>query len=285
MSKLKIAIQKSGRLNEGSLSLLKECGIKIENGQDQLLTEASNFPLELLYLRNGDIPQYLKDKVVDIAIIGENTLIEKQAIDLQSISLGFSKCRFSLAVPRNVEFKSVKDLEGKRIATSYPHTVREFLKREGIRAQIHEISGSVEISPNIGLADAICDIVSTGSTLFKNGLKEVYTIFKFEAVLAVNPNLSSEQKQILDRLVFRIESVLRARNTKYIMLNAHKKDVANICDLLPGLKSPTIIPLEEPDWVSIHSVILEDDFWNIIDQLKQLNAENILILPIEKILI
>ena len=188
-------------------------------------------------------------------------------------------------MPRNAEFKSIKDLENRRIATSYPHTVQTFLDREGIKAKIHEISGSVEISPNIGLADAICDIVSTGSTLFKNGLTEVYTIFKFEAVLAANPNLSEKKKEILTRLIFRIESVLRARNTKYIMLNAHKKDVENICSILPGLKSPTIIPLEEPDWVSIHSVILEDEFWDLIDQLKQNNAENILILPIEKILV
>ncbi|WP_018110068.1 ATP phosphoribosyltransferase [Bacteroides propionicifaciens] len=285
MEKLKIAIQKSGRLNEGSLALLKECGIKIENGKDQLLTQASNFPMEVLYLRNGDIPQYLKDEVVDIAIIGENTLIEKNAEELKTLSLGFSRCRFSIAVPRNAEFKSIKDLENRRIATSYPHTVQTFLDREGIKAKIHEISGSVEISPNIGLADAICDIVSTGSTLFKNGLTEVYTIFKFEAVLAANPNLSEKKKEILTRLIFRIESVLRARNTKYIMLNAHKKDVENICSILPGLKSPTIIPLEEPDWVSIHSVILEDEFWDLIDQLKQNNAENILILPIEKILV
>lgn len=285
MEKLKIAIQKSGRLNEGSLALLKECGIKIENGKDQLLTEASNFPMEVLYLRNGDIPQYLKDEVVDIAIIGENTLIEKRAEELKTLSLGFSRCRFSIATPRNVPFNSIKDLENKRIATSYPHTVQSFLDREGIKAKIHEISGSVEISPNIGLADAICDIVSTGSTLFKNGLAEVYTIFKFEAVLAANPNLSPKKKEILDRLIFRIESVLRARNSKYIMLNAQKKDVEAICNLLPGLKSPTIIPLEEPDWVSIHSVILEDEFWDLIDQLKQNNAENILILPIEKILV
>ena len=282
--KLKVAIQKSGRLNEGSLSLLKECGIKIENGKDQLLTHATNFPIEILYLRNGDIPQYLKDEVVDVAIIGENTLIEKEAEDLSYLSLGFSKCRFAIAVPKDMAFKSIKDLEGKRIATSYPHTVGAFLKREGIQAKIHEISGSVEISPSIGLADVICDIVSTGSTLFKNGLKEVYTIFKFEAVLAVNPSLSEEKKSILDRLTFRIESVLRAKNAKYILLNAREEDIKNICNLLPGMKSPTIIPLDTKGWYSVHSVIMEDDFWNIIDQLKQMGAEDILIIPIEKIL-
>ena len=281
---LKIAIQKSGRLNEGSLSLLKECGIKIENGKDQLLTSSSNFPLDVLYLRNGDIPQYLKDEVVDVAIIGENTLSEKSAEDLSYLQLGFSRCRFSIAVPREVNFTSLSDLEGKRIATSYPHTVREFLKREKIKAKIHEISGSVEISPSIGLADVICDIVSTGGTLFKNGLKEVYSIFKFEAVLAVNPSLSPEKKAILDKLIFRIESVLRAKNTKYIMLNVQKDNLEKICSLLPGMKSPTLIPLSDPNWYSLHSVILEDDFWNIIDQLKQQGAEDILILPIEKIL-
>lgn len=284
MEKLKIAIQKSGRLNEGSLALLKECGIKIENGKDQLVVQASNFPLEVLYLRNGDIPQYLKDEVVDIAIIGENTLIEKQSQEFKHLSLGFSKCRFSIAVPRNFEFHSLSQLQGKRIATSYPNTVKDFLKKEGIEAQIHEISGSVEISPNIGLADVICDIVSTGSTLFKNGLKEVYTMFKFEAVLAVNSKLGKEKQEILDKLIFRIESVLRAKNTKYILLNARKEDVAKISNLLPGMKSPTVIPLETEGWVSIHSVILEDDFWNIIDQLKCNGAEDILIIPIEKML-
>lgn len=282
---LKIAIQKSGRLNEGSLSLLKECGIKIENGIDQLVAQSSNFPLEVLYLRNGDIPQYLKDEVVDIAIIGENTLIEKQAKELSYLPLGFSKCRFSLAVPKEMNFNSLADLNGKRIATSYPNTVKEFLEREGIDAKIHEISGSVEISPNIGLSDVICDIVSTGSTLFKNGLKEVYTIFKFEAVLAVNSNLSVEKLTILEKLIFRIQSVLRARNSKYILFNIRRKDIEKVSEILPRMKSPTIIPLEFEDWCALHSVILEDDFWNIIDQLKSSGAEDILILPIEKIII
>lgn len=284
MNKLKIAVQKSGRLNERSLTLLKECGISIQNGKDQLITSASNFPIEILYLRNGDIPQYLKDNVVDAAIIGENTLIENGADDLYQLPLGFARCRFSLAIPKDDELQSIHDLEGKKIATSFPNTVTQFLSKEGVSAQIHEISGSVEISPNIGLADAICDIVSTGSTLFKNGLKEVLTILNFEAVLAARNNLCDDKKSILDRLVFRIESVLRAQYTKYILLNCHKDNLDAICSLLPGVKSPTVIPLQTKDWFSIHSVILEDDFWNIIDQLKECGAEGILIVPIEKII-
>ena len=284
MNKLKIAVQKSGRLNEQSLKLLKECGISLQNGKDQLITTASNFPIEVLYLRNGDIPKYLKDNVVDAAIIGENTLIENEAESLYQLPLGFAKCRFSLAIPKDVNFSSINELNGKKIATSFPVTVKKFLLKENIEAKIHEISGSVEISPNIGLADAICDIVSTGSTLFKNGLKEVMTILNFEAVLAARDNLSAEKQGILDRLVFRIESVLRAQNTKYILLNCHKDNKDSICSLLPGVKSPTIVPLQTKDWYSIHSVILEDDFWNIIDQLRDKGAEDILIVPIEKII-
>lgn len=285
MSKLKIAIQKSGRLNEDSLKILKDCGISINNGKDQLKAEARNFPLEILYLRNGDIPQYLKDGVVDIAIIGENILFEKGQ-DLQIIEkLGFSKCRVSIAVPKNTTYKSLRDLEGKRIATSYPMTISHFLNDKGIRTDMHIINGSVEIAPNIGLADAICDIVSSGSTLFKNNLKEVEILFKSEAVLTIAPNLSENKKAILDKLQFRIKSVLHARNSKYILFNAPNKNIQAFTKLLPGMRSPTILPLAEEGWSSIHTVLGKDKIWEIIDELKSLGAEGILVCPIEKMVL
>ncbi|MCF6348813.1 MAG: ATP phosphoribosyltransferase [Flavobacteriaceae bacterium] len=285
MSKLKIAIQKSGRLNEDSLKILKDCGISIDNGKDQLKAAARNFPLEILYLRNGDIPQYLKDGVVDIAIIGENVLFEKGQ-DLEIIEkLGFSKCRVSIAVPKNDTYNSLNDLQRKRIATSYPNTITKYLKEKGIKTELHVINGSVEIAPNIGLADAICDIVSSGSTLFKNNLKEVEVLFKSEAVLAISPNLSSTKRELLNKLQFRIKSVLRARDSKYVLFNAPNANIEKFTKLLPGMRSPTILPLAEEGWSSIHTVLRKDKFWEIIDELKNLGAEGILVYPIEKMVL
>ena len=252
MSKLKIAIQKSGRLNEESLDLLKSCGIKVDNGRDQLKVAVPNFPLEILYLRNSDIPQYLEDGVADIAIIGENLLIEQEKNADIVRKLGFSKCRVSLAVPKEVEADGLSYFNGKRIATSYPNTVNKFLAANNITAEIHKISGSVEIAPNIGLADGICDIVSSGSTLFKNGLKETDVILKSEAVLAAARNLSEEKRAILDKLIFRMESVLRAKNSKYILMNVPNEKIAAVSSILPVLKSPTILPLAEEGWSSLH---------------------------------
>lgn len=285
MTNLKIAVQKSGRLNEESLTLLKECGISINNGKDQLMAQASNFPLEILYLRNTDIPQYVRDEVADIAIIGDNTEAEKKTGIKNMLNLGFSKCRLSIAVPKSVDFQDISYLQGKRIATSYPNSLKDFLVANNIEAEIHEISGSVEIAPNIGLADAICDLVSTGSTLFKNGLKEVYKIFDSQAILVANPNLSPEKKEILDQLIFRIKAVLASKCNKYILLNAPEKALDKICSLLPGMKSPTIIPLRETGWVSVHSVVNENAFWEVIGGLKDAGAEGILIVPIEKMIL
>ncbi|MBU2527006.1 MAG: ATP phosphoribosyltransferase [Bacteroidetes bacterium] len=285
MEKLKIAVQKSGRLNEDSLQILKDCGISIDNGQDQLKAEARNFPLEVLYLRNGDIPQYLRDGVVDAAIIGENLLIEKGDDLPIKERLGFSKCRVSLAVPKDAEFSSVKDFQGKRIATSYPNTVTSYLQKNNVQAELHIINGSVEIAPNIGLADAICDIVSSGSTLFKNNLREVEVILKSEAVLAINPNLSADKNDILNTLCFRIQSVLKARDSKYVLLNAPNDKLADIIKLLPGMRSPTVLPLAEAGWSSVHTVINKDKFWEIIDALKAKGAEGILVCPIEKMVL
>ncbi|GLB49657.1 ATP phosphoribosyltransferase [Neptunitalea lumnitzerae] len=282
---LKIAIQKSGRLNEDSLKILKDSGISIDNGIDQLKASARNFPIEVLYLRNGDIPQYLRDGVVDIAIIGENLLVEKGQ-DLPIVEkLGFSKCRVCVAIPKNGVYNSIKDLEGKKIATSYPNTVKNFLADKGVNADIHLINGSVEIAPNIGLADAIVDIVSSGSTLFKNNLKEVEEILKSEAVLTVSPKISKESKEILEKLQFRIQSVLKARKSKYVLLNAPNDKVDNIIKILPGMRSPTVLPLAEEGWSSIHSVINEETFWEVIDELKNNGAEGILICPIEKMVL
>ncbi|MGK0446660.1 MAG: ATP phosphoribosyltransferase [Polaribacter sp.] len=285
MSTLRIAVQKSGRLNEDSMRILKDIGISIDNGKDQLKAAARNFPVEVFYLRNGDIPQYLKDGVVDAAIIGENILIEKGA-DINFIErLGFSKCKVSIAVPKESEANSLKDLDGKRIATSYPETVKKFLKEQNIDAQLHTISGSVEIAPNIGLADGICDIVSSGSTLFKNGLKEIEVLLKSEAVLAVSPKISDERMAILKKIQFRIQSVLKGRDSKYILLNAPNDKLAIILSLLPGMRSPTVLPLAEEGWSSVHSVISKNQFWEIIDELKENGAEGILVCPIEKMVL
>ena len=285
MSKLRIAIQKSGRLNQDSLQLLKDCGISIDNGKDQLKASASNFPLEVFYLRNGDIPQYLRDGVVDIAIIGENVLIEK-GNDLEFVErLGFSKCKVSIAVPKESSANSLKDLNGKRIATSYPETVKKYLAKNKIDAQLHIINGSVEIAPNIGLADGICDIVSSGSTLFKNGLKEIEVLLTSEAVLANSPLISEERKAILNKLQFRIQSVLKGKRSKYVLLNAPNDKLEKIINILPGMRSPTVLPLAEEGWSSVHSVLDKDEFWDIIDELKLNGAEGILVCPIEKMVV
>ncbi len=285
MNTLKIAIQKSGRLNEESLQILKDCGISINNGNDQLKAEASNFPLEILFLRNSDIPQYLLDGVVDAAIVGDNLLVEKGQNITVAEKLGFSKCRVSVAVPKTFEYNSIQDLNNLRVATSYPNTVLNFFKSKNVSIDIHQISGSVEIAPNIGLSDAIVDIVSSGSTLFKNNLKEVEVILKSEAVLAVSPTISTENQEILNKLLFRIQSVLKARKSKYILMNVPNDKIQEVSQILPVLKSPTIMPLAETGWSSLHSVIEEDTFWEVIDQLKSAGAEGILICPIEKMVL
>ncbi len=285
MSKLRIAVQKSGRLNEDSMKILKDIGISIDNGKDQLKASARNFPVEVFYLRNGDIPQYLKDGVVDAAIIGENVLIEKGSDIRVAEKLGFSTCRVCIAVPKSVDYKGIEDLEGKRIATSYPNTVKNYLKENNISANLHIINGSVEIAPNIGLADAICDIVSSGSTLFKNNLKEVEMILKSEAVLAVSPLLNDEKQAILDKIQFRIQSVLKGRQSKYILLNAPNDKIQDIINVLPGMKSPTVLPLAQEGWSSVHSVISKNEFWDVIDELKNNGAQGILVCPIEKMVL
>jgi ATP phosphoribosyltransferase len=285
MEKIKIAIQKSGRLNEDSLKILTDCGISIDNGKDQLKASARNFPLEVMYLRNGDIPQYLRDGVVDTAIIGENVLVEKGADIPVAEKLGFSRCRVSLAIPKSKKYTSIKDLDGRRIATSYPNTVNSFLEKMGISAELHIITGSVEIAPNIGLADAICDIVSSGSTLFKNNLKEVEQILNSEAVLAISPLIRAPQMEILERLRFRIRSVLKARQSKYVLMNAPNDSLEAIIKILPGMRSPTVLPLAEEGWSSVHTVIDKETFWEVIDELKKAGAEGILVCPIEKMVL
>ena len=282
---IKIAIQKSGRLNKESLDLLKKCGISIDNGKDQLKAAARNFPLEVLYLRNGDIPQYLRDGVVDLAIIGENLVFEKGKDLIVVEKLGFSKCRVCIAVPKDFNYTGIKDLEGKKIATSYPNTVNKYFSEKGISADLHIINGSVEIAPNIGLADAICDIVSSGSTLFKNNLKEVATIVKSESVLVQAPDLSTEKLVLMKKLSFRLRSVLRAKKSKYILLNAPNDKINEISNILPVLKSPTVLPLTQEGWSSLHSVIDEGSFWDVIDELKAAGAEDILVCPIEKMVL
>ncbi|REC42696.1 ATP phosphoribosyltransferase [Chryseobacterium pennipullorum] len=285
MSKLKIAIQKSGRLYEESLQLLKDCGIFVNNGKDQLKVSVDNFPMEIMYLRNSDIPQYLEDGVVDVAIVGENLLVEKQKSITIVQPLGFSKCRVSIAVPKEIETDDPAYFQGRKIATSYPNTLQTFLQKKGIAADIHVISGSVEIAPNIGLADGICDIVSSGSTLFKNGLRETVTLLRSEAVLAKNTGLSTEKEAVLEKLLFRVKAVLKAKNSKYILMNVPNDKIQEIAGVLPVLKSPTVIPLAEEGWSSIHSVIDEERFWDVIDELKEKGAQDILIIPIDKMVI
>ncbi|MFM1807349.1 MAG: hypothetical protein RLZZ242_74 [Bacteroidota bacterium] len=279
--RLKIAIQKAGRLHEDSLSLLKEAGISLFNGKDQLKVQSHNYPLEVYYLRNGDIPNYLKDGVVDLAIIGENLLIEKGEHIPVIESLGFSKCRVSIAVPKGAHYASVKDLQNKRIATSYPNTVQRFLEEKGVSSDIHVINGSVEIAPNIGLSDAVCDIVSSGSTLFKNNLKEVEVILKSQAVLAQSPKIDPNDERVKD-LLFRLRGVLRARGHKYVLMNVPKARLDAILSLLPGMRSPSVLPLADEQWVSVHTVIEEHRFWEVIERLKEHGAEGILVSSIEK---
>jgi ATP phosphoribosyltransferase len=282
---LKIAIQKSGRLYEDSIKLLKECGIQLNNGNKQLKTVAENFPLEVYFLRDDDIPQYVYDGVADIGIVGENVLLEKSKdIDLV-YRLGFGKCKLSIAVPKSMQYKSIDDLKGLKIATTYSNILQKYLNEKNSDAEIHEISGSVEIAPGIGLADAICDLVSSGSTLFTNGLKEVEVILKSEAVLTANKNLSEENKTILEKLLLRINAVKTAKNNKYIILNAPNHQLQNIENILPGMKSPTVTPLATEGWSSVQSVVNENDFWEVIEKLKQFEAEGILVIPIEKMIV
>ena len=282
---LKIAIQKSGRLYDNSIRLLKECGIELNNGNKELKTAAFNFPLEVYFLRDDDIPQYVFDGVADIGIVGENVLLEKgKNISLVN-RLGFSKCRLSIAIPKGIEYNTVSDLNGLKIATSYSRLLQNFLNEKNIDAEIHEISGSVEIAPGIGLADAICDLVSSGSTLFTNGLKEIEVVLQSEAVLVANNNLSDSKKEILDKLLLRINAVKTAKNSKYILMNAPDHQLKNIAAVLPGIKSPTIVPLAEKGWSSVQSVVNENDFWEVIEKLKEFEAEGILVVPIEKMIV
>jgi ATP phosphoribosyltransferase len=283
--KLRLAIQKSGRLHDDSIKLLKECGIDISNGLNKLKAEASNFPIEVYFLRDDDIPQYVEDGVADIGIVGENVVYEKNKPLKVLNKLGFGKCRLSVAVRKSENYTGISFLQGKKVATSYPVILSKFLKDNGISAEVHEISGSVEIAPSIGLADAICDLVSSGSTLFSNGLQEAETILFSEAVLVATNRLDAQKQQIIDRLLFRIEAVKKARNTKYILLNAPNDKLAEIIALLPGMKSPTVLPLAEVGWSSVHSVLNENDFWEIIEQLKAAGAQGILVVPIEKMVI
>ena len=283
--RLKLAIQKSGRLHDDSMRLLKEAGIDIGNGVNKLKAEATNFPIELFFLRDDDIPQYVEDGVADIGFVGENVVFEKnKKVDI-AYALGFGKCRLSFAVRKDENYTGASFLQGKKIATSYPVIVQNYLDNNNVKAEIHEISGSVEIAPGIGLADVVCDLVSSGSTLFMNGLVEAETILKSQAVLIKHKNFSSEKQQILARLLFRMESVKKAKNNKYVLLNAPNDQLDKIIALLPGMKSPTVLPLASPGWSSVHSVIAESDFWDIIEQLKAAGAEGILVIPIEKMIL
>ena len=285
MEKLKIAIQKSGRLYDDSVRILKECGIDLNIGMNKLKADAMNFPLEVFFLRDDDIPQYVEDGVADIGIVGENVLVEKGKDVKVREKLGFGKCRLSIAVPKGEQYTGVKFLKGKKIATSYPIILKQFLKKNKVNSEVHEISGSVEIAPGIGLANAICDLVSSGSTLFMNGLKEAEVIFKSEAVLIQNKSLTKEQLGLVKKLLFRFNSVKKAKHNKYILLNAPNNKLKEICNILPGMKSPTILPLAEKGWSSVHSVVTEDQFWDIIEALKENGAQGILVIPIEKMIV
>jgi ATP phosphoribosyltransferase len=285
MSELKIAIQKSGRLSDNSRRLLEECGIKFSNGSGVLKTKAVNFPVEILFLRDDDIPQYVEQQVADIGILGENMVFEKNK-DVSIIEkLGFAQCRLSLAIPKEDNYPGPEYFNGKKVATSYPRLLSEYFAKNGIKAEIEEISGSVEIAPGIGLADAVCDIVSSGSTLMTNGLREVTSILKSQAVMIGNKKLSGDKKKILEKLLFRIRAVKGAGENKYILLNAPESAIPEICKILPGMKSPTILPLVEKGWCSLHSVVREDEFWERINQLKSAGAEGILVIPIEKMIL
>jgi ATP phosphoribosyltransferase len=282
---LRIAVQKSGRLYEDSVQLLKECGIDLRNVKDRLRTVSENFPLEVFFLRDDDIPEYVEDGVADIGIVGQNVLMEKGRQVNTVESLGFGKCRLSIAVPRSFDYVGITSLDGKRIATSYPALVKQYLADNQVSASIHEISGSVEIAPGIGLSDAVADLVSSGGTLFMNGLKEVEVILESQAVLVAKNNLSAEQAAILDKLLFRIRAVKKAKKTKYILLNAPNEQLESIISILPGMRSPTVLPLAQSGWSSVHSVLSEDEFWDRIEKLKAAGAEGILVVPIEKMII
>lgn len=283
-TRLKIAIQKSGRLQQDSLQMLKECGISIDNGKDQLKAQARNFPLDVLYLRNSDIPQYVQDDVAHLGIVGENLLIEKEKAVKNVLALGFSKCRLSVAVPKGIDYTGPDWLNGKRIATSYPVSLNRFLTEQKIKADIHEISGSVEIAPGIGLADAVCDLVSSGSTLFKNNLEEKETLLNSQACLIAG-SIPPELNGIYQQLIFRMESVLEAKNNKYLLMNAPNEKIEKIIEILPGMKSPTVMPLATAGWSSVHTVINEARFWDIISELKNQGAEGILVIPIQKMIL
>lgn len=283
--KLKIAIQKSGRLHENSINILKESGIEFNNGFNKLKSEAYNFPLEVFFFRDDDIPQYVEDGVADIGIVGENVVREKSKDLVEVEKLGFGKCRLSVAVPKEMNYNSNKDLTGLNIATTYPRILQNYLDAEGLKASIHQISGSVEIAPGIGLSDAICDLVSSGSTLFSNGLKEVEVIMHSEALLVANKKLEPWQNEIVERLLFRLKSVKKSKHNKYILLNAPNDKLDKIIQILPGMKSPTIVPLAKEGWSSLHSVVNEDDFWELIENLKASGAQGILVVPIEKMIV
>ena len=283
---LTIAIQKSGRLNQQSVQLLKDCGLSFSNGdKSKLKTKSTNFPIQIIFLRDDDIPESVADFAADIGIVGENEFAERQRPLSIIKKLGYAKCRLSIAVPKQMSYTSITDLNGKSIATSYPAILTKYLQKNGVKAEIHQINGSVEIAPGIGMADAIFDIVSTGSTLLSNGLKEVETIMNSEAVLIANPNLDPDKRAILDKLLFRIQAVQQASNNKYILLNAPNEKIDEICRILPGMKSPTVMPLREKNWSSLHSVIQEDDFWDRIERLKEAGAQGILVFPIEKMIL
>ena len=282
---LRIAVQKSGRLYEDSVQLLKECGIDLRNVKDRLKTVSENFPLEVFFLRDDDIPEYVEDGVADIGIVGQNVLVEKgRSVDTVE-ALGFGKCRLSVAVPKAMEFNGVQSLQGKRIATSYPNLVKKFLDENAVKASIHEISGSVEIAPGIGLSDVVADLVSSGGTLFMNGLKEVEVILESQAVLVANKNISQEKREILEKLLFRMRSVKKAKGSKYVLMNVPNNNLNQIIALLPGMRSPTVLPLAESGWSSVHSVLSEDEFWDRIEKLRAAGAEGILVVPIEKLIL
>jgi ATP phosphoribosyltransferase len=281
---LRIAIQKSGRLYDDSVQLLKECGIDLRNVKDRLKTISENFPIEVFFLRDDDIPEYVEDGVADIGIVGQNVLLEKgRKVDTIEM-LGFGKCRLSVAVPKAMEYDGVQSLQGKRIATSYPQLVKQFLQSNNIQASIHEISGSVEIAPGIGLADVVADLVSSGGTLFMNGLKEVEVILDSQAVLVANSKIDADKKDILDKLLFRMRSVRKAKKSKYVLMNVPNENLDQVIALLPGMRSPTVLPLAESGWSSVHSVLSEDEFWDRIEKLRGAGAEGILVVPIEKLI-
>ncbi|AMQ57318.1 ATP phosphoribosyltransferase [Algoriphagus sanaruensis] len=282
---IRIAVQKSGRLSDDSLSLIKECGIKFYNGTGKLKSTSTNFPVEFLFLRDDDIPGYVADGVADLGIVGQNELVEKDKDVLTLKKLGFSKCRLSLAIPKGQEYPGVEYFQGKSIATSYPKILGDFLESKNIQAEIHEISGSVEIAPSIGLAEGIFDIVSSGSTLMMNGLKEVEEVFKSEAVLIGNKNLADWKKAILEKLLFRINAVQTGKSNKYVLMNVPNSSIPKVIELIPGMRSPTILPLAQEGWSSVHSVLNEDQFWENIEELRAAGAEGILVVPIEKMVL